>query len=32
MKLDHIFSSYDYEDEDTLTMATLEFEGYSINW
>jgi len=32
MKFDHIFNSYDYEDNDTLTMATIEFEGYTINW
>jgi len=32
MKLYPIISSYEYEDEDTLIMTTLEFEGYTMNW
>ena len=32
MKLDQIFNSYDYEDDDKVLMASLEFEGYAMNW
>jgi len=32
MKLDQIFNSYDYEDDDKVFMASLEFEGYAMNW
>jgi len=32
MKLDQIFSSYDYEDDDKVLMASFEFEGYVMNW
>jgi len=32
MKVDKIFNSYDYEDEDKVLMATLEFKGYVMNW
>jgi len=32
MKLDQIFNSYDYEDDDKVLMASLEFEGYVMNW
>jgi len=32
MKLDQIFSFYDYEDDDKVHMASLEFEGYAMNW
>ena len=32
MKLDKIFNSYDYKDNDKVLMASLEFEGYAMNW
>jgi len=33
MKVDQIFHSYDYEDDDDdkVLMATLEIEGYVMN-
>ena len=32
MKLDQLFNSYDYEDDDKMLIASLEFEGYAMNW
>ena len=32
MKLDQIFNSYDYEDDDKVLMPSFEFEGYAMNW
>ena len=32
MKLHQIFNSYDYEDDDKVLMASLEFEGYAMDW
>jgi len=32
MKMDQIFNSYDYDDEDKVLIAKLEFEGYAMDW
>ena len=32
MKLDQIFNSYGYEEDDKVLIASLEFEGYCMNW
>jgi len=31
MKVDHIFNSHNYKNEDKVLMATLEFEGLAMN-